>query len=271
VTLQVKAWLSFLLVALMAYTGYSAWGWYQSAQVRRDGASKPRHIEQTRATGSLADAALVDTEGKPFSLDDLKGHVWLASFFFSSCPGPCAQMNREISSLQQEITDPSLKFVSITCDPANDTPEVLAKYARTFQADPARWSFLSGPFASVKKLGTEAFQVPVGPKMHTERVILIDKWSNVRGLYLTSDPTQMITLKKKIKQLTAEETPPDVPDKEEADTLTVEGAVRVDDSAAHDQAASKAEESAPTGPEPSASSFPAVEESTAPAAAEGTP
>ena len=228
-TSQVRIWLSLLLVALTAYTGYSGWRWYQAAQIRREGSGKPRHIEQTRSTGSLDDAALVDTAGQPFSLAAMKGHVWIASFFFSSCPGPCAQMNREISSLQKEIKDPEVKFVSITCDPANDTPEVLAKYARTFQADPARWSFLSGPFASVQKLGNDAFQVPVGPKMHTERVILIDKWSNVRGLYLTSDPTQMITLKKKIKALEAETTPPATTEREETAGITVAGATRVDD------------------------------------------
>jgi hypothetical protein len=117
-------------------------------------------------------------------------------------------MNRALAELQNDDKDPHLKFVSITCDPANDTPEVLAKYARTFKADLKRWTFLSGPFESVQKLGSEAFQVPVGPKMHTERVILVDKWSNVRGLYLTSDSSQMLALKKKITKLLAEETPP---------------------------------------------------------------
>ena len=127
---------------------------------------------------------------------------------FSSRPARPVRNESRLAELQNDNEDPHLKFVSITCDPKNDTPEVLAKYARSFQADPARWSFLSGPFESVQKLGTEAFQVPVGPKMHTQRVILVDKWSNVRGLYLTSDPSQVLALKKKIKKLLAEETPP---------------------------------------------------------------
>ena len=75
---------------------------------------------------------------------------------------------------------------------------------RNFHADPQRWTFLSGPFEKVVRVAESAFQVPVGPKMHTERVILVDKASNVRGMYITSDATQMLALNRKIKQLLIE-------------------------------------------------------------------
>jgi protein SCO1/2 len=203
-TLQVRIWLSLLLVSLAGYASYSGWRIYRAV-----GAATPsRHIDRTRATGSLADVQLVDTAGAPFSLESLQGKVWLASFFFSSCPGPCAQMNRSIAGLQNEIKDDDLRFVSITVDPATDTPEVLSKYARMFGADPKRWAFLSGPFNQVQHLGAAVFQVAVGRQVHTERVILLDKWSNMRGLYLTSDPSQTIALKRKIRELLAEATPP---------------------------------------------------------------
>lgn len=211
-TLAVKIWLSLLLVLLAAYAAYSGWRVYdRTSAVRIDGQSAAEGashaIERTRATGSLADAKLIDTQIQPFDLDSLKGKVWLASFFFSSCPGPCAQMNRAIAALQNEIKDGDLKFVSITVDPANDTPEHLAEYARAFKADPARWIFLTGPFADVQHLGAEIFQVPVGPKMHTERVMLVDRSSKLRGLYLTSDPTQTLALRRKIAELLAEALP----------------------------------------------------------------
>ena len=60
-----------------------------------------------------------------------------------------------------------------------------------------RWTFLSGPFDQVQHLGTSVFRVAVGRQIHTERVMLVDKWSNLRGLYLTSDPSQTIALKRK--------------------------------------------------------------------------
>ncbi len=256
--MQLKIWLTFLLVSLAAYGSYAGWRVYQATHLDRgEAVSRPHHIERACATGSLDDAALVDTSGKPFALDALKGDVWIASFFFTACPGPCAQMNRALSELQKDEKDPHLKFVSITCDPTNDTPEVLAKYARAFQADPARWSFLSGPFESVQKLGTEAFQVPVGPKMHTERVILVDKFSNVRGLYLTSDPSQVLALKKKIKKLLVEETPPKVTEEPDTaageatpsaasdDAASEQAAATENENPAHDQSAAPATTAAP--------------------------
>jgi cytochrome oxidase Cu insertion factor (SCO1/SenC/PrrC family) len=272
--MQLKVWLSLLLVALGAYGSYAGWRVYQATSSDRGNVvNRDRHIDRTRATGSLADAALVDTSGKPFSLDALKGDVWLASFFFTACPGPCAQMNRALAELQKDEKDPHLKFVSITCDPTNDTPEVLAKYARGFQADPARWSFLSGPFESVQKLGAEAFQVPVGPKMHTERVILVDKWSNVRGLYLTSDPSQVIALKKKIKKLLAEETPPEVSEATDAAAGEAAPTTASEQPAADDAPASNAnqETSAARSTEPAAESAPADAASEKTAPTEGTP
>jgi len=198
---QVKFWLTLLLGALAAYTAYSAARFYRAVERDRPSAA----IEAAQPTGSLADDVLVDAAGKPFSLDKLKGDVWLASFFFTACPGPCAQMNRAIASLQNEVPDDRLKFVSITVDAANDTPEVLAAYASNFAADPKRWFFLNGPLEEAQHLGTTVFKVPVGPKMHTERVILIDKASNVRGYYLTSDPSQMLALKRKLRDLLAED------------------------------------------------------------------
>lgn len=206
-TAAVKVWLSLLLALLVAYTGYTGWRIIESRNVVSTPDKTARHLQQSRQLNSLADSQLVDTTGQPFALDALKGQVWLASFFFSACPGPCAQMNRAIAGLQSELKDDNLKFVSITVDPNNDTPEVLAKYAAGFQADPKRWLFLSGPFEQVQRLGTEVFQVPVGPKMHTERVILVDKGSKVRGMYITSDPAQMLTLKRQIGELLAEQAP----------------------------------------------------------------
>ena len=92
-TVQVRIWLSLLLTLLLGYTSYSAWRWYErGAQATSSG--QPRHLERNRPTGSLSGSELVDTQGQAFDFDSLKGKVWLASFFFSSCPGPCADEPR---------------------------------------------------------------------------------------------------------------------------------------------------------------------------------
>ncbi|HEY2837978.1 MAG TPA: hypothetical protein VGJ26_02435, partial [Pirellulales bacterium] len=74
----VKFWMSFLLAMLTAYGGYSFWRQYSRAKNMATGATN----NASHHTTTVSDADLVDSQGKPFSLDSLKGDVWLASFFF---------------------------------------------------------------------------------------------------------------------------------------------------------------------------------------------
>jgi protein SCO1/2/putative membrane protein len=134
----------------------------------------------------------------------MEGKVWACSFFFASCPGNCTQMNLAIARLQKELADelPGIEvpFLSITVDPENDPPERLANYAKTFEADPKKWKFLTGPFASAEQLG-KVFKVMVVPRDHSSRVVLVGSDGQVHGAYAATDPTQMVLLKKKILEL----------------------------------------------------------------------
>ena len=83
-------------------------------------------------------------------LADLRGQVWVADIIFSRCPGPCATMTKRMSELQSALpTNAPVKFISLTTDPAHDTPAVLKKHAQTLKANPAVWSFLTGDEANV--------------------------------------------------------------------------------------------------------------------------
>jgi cytochrome oxidase Cu insertion factor (SCO1/SenC/PrrC family) len=129
---------------------------------------------------------LTNTQGKPFSSAELRGKVWLGSFFFTNCPSACRKLNQAISSVQQRY--PELQFVSITCDPANDTPEVLAKYAELFQADPARWHFLTGPIDYILRIGKDLFKVTVVPGDHSTRAVLVGRNGQIVGHFQMLDP-----------------------------------------------------------------------------------
>jgi cytochrome oxidase Cu insertion factor (SCO1/SenC/PrrC family) len=212
----VKFWITFLLASLTAYTGYSFWRQYTRLQADEANVSKEN---ATYPTTTVTDAKFTDSQDKPFKLDSLKGDVWLASFFFTACPGPCAQMNRAIAGLQRDYPNKDLKFVSITCDPANDTPKRLAEYAKTFGAEPKRWFFLTAPFETVQHVGQDVFKVRVGAQMHTERVMLVDRDMKVRGMYLLNEPAQVIALHKKLKSLLDNTAPPAADDTLEAPAL----------------------------------------------------
>lgn len=136
---------------------------------------------------------LTDQEGKPFGNGDLRGKVWVADFVFTHCPGACPQMTMKMAALQRAVADPGVHFVSFTVDPERDTPEVLKKYALTFDADLSRWHFLTGDKAALFETaaGMKLSAAPAGQLgpdiVHAEKFLLIDGSGRVRGIYDSND------------------------------------------------------------------------------------
>ena len=160
----VKFWMSFLLASLTAYGGVLHLAAISSGRDQRRRDHRRRQRRASRPT-TVSDVKLTDSNGKPFSLDSLKGDVWLASFFFTSLPRPVRQMNRvHRRTATVNIPNKDLKFVSITCDPANDTPKRLAEYAKTFQAEPKRWFFLTGPLRRCSTWARRCSRSPSAPQ-----------------------------------------------------------------------------------------------------------
>jgi len=134
--------------------------------------------------------ALTDQTGAEFKSDSLSGHVWVANFMFTNCPGPCPRMSSQMHEIQTALAGQDIKLVSMTVDPDRDTPEKLAKYAAFYNATPGVWYFLTGPRETLNHLGQDVFKLnPVdGTFDHSTRFVLVDRKSHIRGFYLTSEP-----------------------------------------------------------------------------------
>ncbi len=139
---------------------------------------------------------LVDTTGKPFGSNELRGQVWIASFFFSRCPSVCPLLMSHMAELQklyQERHIDGIRLVSITVDPEHDTPEVLRAAEPGYGVDPSRWTLLTGPRTDIHTLCTAGFHVPgldvpaekSGDIPHTTKVVLVDTQNRIRGYYDT--------------------------------------------------------------------------------------
>ena len=151
---------------------------------------------------------LTDQAGDQFDSESLAGRVWVGSVFFANCPGPCFRENQAIADILREIDDPSLVAVSLTCDPENDTPEVLRRYADRFDADLTRWKFLTGEMATIKLVANDAFRLPAEVGVHSERGVVFDRQGRLRGGYHLLQPDRVELLKKLIREVLAEEPPP---------------------------------------------------------------
>ncbi len=107
---------------------------------------------------ALQPFSLTERGGTAVRDADLHGKVWVAHFFYSQCQGPCNKTLPAMRALQQRFAGkPDVMFVSISVDPADDTPAQLQKYAEDQGADPKQWLFLTGSEAEVHRVIRECF------------------------------------------------------------------------------------------------------------------
>lgn len=124
--------------------------------------------------------------------------------FFASCPGPCYRLNQALAGLQSESDFKSVRFVSITVDPQDDTPEVLKDYAARFAADPKQWTFLTGDLKTILDLGEKRFVLPVAERSHSELAAVLDKNSTVRGYFHLTDDEDVTQIRARLRALLKE-------------------------------------------------------------------
>ena len=140
--------------------------------------------------GSVPAFQLTDQDAAPFdSTQALKDRVWVADFFFTNCPGPCPRMSSQMHQVQKALEGTETRLVSMTVDPARDTVPVLAEYSKHFEARAGTWFFLTGAQKDLHRLSKDVFKLGNidGSLEHSTRFVLIDRKSQIRGYYLTSE------------------------------------------------------------------------------------
>lgn len=177
---------------------------------------RQEEVEGEGALASLAGAEeraaafdLVDQEGERLQLAELEGRAVLLDFIFTNCPGPCPIQTGILVSLQRELPDAlraRTHFVSISLDPARDTPEAMKAYAEARGADLSGWSFLTGEASEIEAVlaayGVGKLVAPDQEIQHTLVTYLIDPQGNIAKRYLGSshDPE---TLLEELRELLA--------------------------------------------------------------------
>jgi protein SCO1 len=143
--------------------------------------------------GRMPAFSLTTQDGKKLTDGDVKGKVLLASFIFTTCNGTCPATTHRMSQIHDELKSRGLlkndgvRFLSITLDPARDTPEALARYMQLYGLDAADWSFLTGPVDQVHQVlaawGMWARPAADGQLDHPSRIFLVDRQGRIREIY----------------------------------------------------------------------------------------
>ncbi len=138
--------------------------------------------------------ALTDQDGNSVSITSLRGTSVLLDFVYTRCPGPCPVLTSMHVALQKAIPEAlqsSVRFVSISLDPSNDTPAAMRDYAVARGADLTGWSFLTGEPAQVdavlESYGVGAVREASGQIQHIVVTFLIDGRGRIAKRYFGLD------------------------------------------------------------------------------------
>jgi len=144
---------------------------------------------------TIGNFSFLNQEGKTITQKDVKGKVFVAEYFFTTCGTICPKMNIQMQRVQKAFKGNSnLKILSFTVDPEVDTVEQLKRYADQHGADPNQWFFLTGTREKLYELARKSFfvlkpaeaenQGDVGSDfIHTNNFVLVDKQMRIRGYY----------------------------------------------------------------------------------------
>jgi len=152
------------------------------------------HVTAPPTLLHVPDFTLTDQAGQPLRARDLDGKIWIADFFFTSCPTICPVLTTQLKNLSHRLGDhgEDLRIVSFSVDPRTDTPETLSAYAQRFSLDTRHWSLLTGPPAEMRRV-VESFRVAMGEPqerqgggydiVHDTHFVLVDRTRHLRGYY----------------------------------------------------------------------------------------
>lgn len=147
----------------------------------------------------VSDISLINQLNNPVSLDQLKGKVIVADFFFTHCPSICPTLTRNMKKMQdalklkddmKRIDTTFVQFLSFSVDPERDSAAVLKKYGDKYGINPDVWWLLTGPKKTIYdfalnelKLGISDGEGVDSNFIHTQKMVLLDKNHVVRGYY----------------------------------------------------------------------------------------
>lgn len=163
--------------------------------------------------GEMPAFELVDHRGELARATDFEGRALVANFVFTRCPTICPVFSMKMQRLQERTSrlGPDLQLVSFSVDPEHDTPEVLADYASRYEADPERWTFLTGELDEMRRTVRDGLHIAMQPGgelpdggpdiIHSTHFVLFDAELRIRGYYDSNIPERLDDLVRDARRL----------------------------------------------------------------------
>jgi len=138
----------------------------------------------------ISDFSLINQNGNNVTQEDYKNKIYVADFFFTTCPDICPIMTGNMLYLQENLKDTNVMLASFSVTPKIDTVEVLKEYSTLKGVDDSRWNLMTGDKKQIYDLARKSYLVakaiPDGKNhgmIHTENFVLVDRDKRIRGYY----------------------------------------------------------------------------------------
>ena len=158
---------------------------------------------------TIANFEFVDQDSTIVTNATFEGQVYVADFFFTSCPTICPVMKKQMLRVYEEFEDePEVGILSHSIDPTHDTVALLHNFAKNLGVKSDKWHFVTGDKDKIYEIGETSYMVVAnededapGGYIHSGAFLLIDKQRRIRGVYDGTVPEQVDLLISDIKKL----------------------------------------------------------------------
>jgi protein SCO1/2 len=158
--------------------------------------------------------SFLDQNGKRITNREVDGKVYVAEFFFTTCPGICPKMNTNLRSVYEKYkNEPDFLILSHTVNPSTDSVGRLKQYADSLGVDASHWIFLTGTKDSLYMAARGSYMLddpknnisPISEQfIHTQFFALVDKKGQVRSIFDGLRKDELIEMQKQIDELLKE-------------------------------------------------------------------
>ena len=169
-------------------------------------------IQHIKKFHRIADFELINQNGKTVTNENFNGKIYVADFFFTTCPTICISMTDNLLKVQKEIqNNPNILLISHSVTPKIDSVTQLKKYAIEKGVNDKKWHLVTGDKKEIYELARKSYlavkdEGDGGPfdMIHTENFILVDPDKRIRGFYDGTDSKEIKRLLLEIKILNSE-------------------------------------------------------------------
>lgn len=189
-------WITFLsLAVVIMYLFYNALQPKKSLPVYQPADFNPElvapEISHVKKYHTIADFKLINQNGDTITQKNYEGKIYIADFFFTTCPTICPVMTDNMVYLQEKLLDdPEVLLLSHSVTPEMDSVPRLKEYAVKKGVLDAKWNLVTGDKPQIYNLARKSYLAVKtdgdgGPfdMIHTENFILVDKRRRIRGTY----------------------------------------------------------------------------------------